>query len=295
MTFIRKHWLGQYSLSISFWLVLVLLGFVYHFFASFILQQISLAYSKQLTSLIVYQFSGGILLLPWQVIGVLRSAEYHFKTHGRPIILHSVQAVVLVGSTVILSHFVGQIQTLTIEKDISDHQAKVTPTQYSIQWRQDKKQILLSGPLDFGVTNAVRQLLEIHPNAEQVVLESEGGQIYEGRGLAVLFQQYEIDTYSFSYCLSSCTTAFIGGTKRYLGKDAELGFHQYAYKPEKLKTFQTFYNLEDEQNKDLEIYRSKNVSEDFITQMFKKPNNEIWYPDRETLLETGVVTAIVRQ
>lgn len=295
MSVIRKHWQGQYSLSFSFWLILVLLGFVFHFFASFVLQQISPVYSTQVVSLIVYQFTGGILLLPWQVIGVLRSAEHHFKTHGRPIILHSVQATVLVGLTVIMSHFLGQFQTLTIEKNFSDLQSHALPAKYSIQWHQDKKQILLSGELDFGVTNAVRQFLKIHHNAEQIVLESEGGQIYEGRGLAVLFQKYKLDTYSFSYCLSSCTTAFIGGTKRYLGEDAKLGFHQYAIGSKKLQTFQPFYNLENEQNKDLEIYRSKNVSDDFLTQVFKKPNNEIWYPDLETLLEAGVVTAIVHQ
>jgi hypothetical protein len=292
MSFIRKHWLGQYSLKFSFWFICIFLGFVFHLVSSLILQQISPAH---FATFIFYQFIGGLLLLPWQVVGVLRSAEQHFKNHGRPIILHSVQAAILVGLTGIMSHFIDQIQTLTIKNDLSNYQSKTISTQYNIRWHEDKKQIQLSGPLDIGITHAVRQILLTHPNAKQIVLESEGGQVYEGRGLAALFNQYKIDTYSFRYCLSSCATAFIGGAKRFLGNDAKLGFHQYAFDSKQLQPFRDFYNVEDEQDKDREVYRSKNINERFIQQIFKKPNSEIWYPDRKTLLEAGVVTATVLQ
>lgn len=295
MSLIRKHWLGEYSLTVSFWLIFIAFGFVFHLISLSFLQQISTTGSKHIATMIVYQVVGGLLILPWQSIGLLRTAELHFKEHGQPVILHSVQAVVLIGIIGIMSHFVGLIQTLSIEKEFSEYKSKVVPHQYSIQWDADKNQIRLSGSLDFGITKAVRQFLDTHPGAKQIVLESEGGRIYEGRGLAFLFQQYRLDTYSYRYCLSSCTTAFIGGVKRYLGKDAQLGFHQYAFDSKPLQTFQTLYNLEDEQDKDIKIYRSKNITENFIQQMFKKPNNEIWYPDQDTLLEAGIVTAIVRR
>lgn len=249
----------------------------------------------QMTALIIYQVSGGLVLLPWQAIGLLRSAEIHYKEFGQPVILHSVQAMVLIGVIGIMSHFVGLFQALFVEKEFTEYKSKIVLQKYSVQWNESSNQIELSGSLDFGVTKAVRQLLEAHPNAKQIVLESEGGQIYEGRGLAVLFHQYGLDTYSFSYCLSSCTTAFIGGSNRYLGVEAKLGFHQYAFDSSQLQTFQAFYNLEQEQDKDLEVYRSKNINEQFIQQIFKKPNSEIWYPDQKTLLEAGVVTAIVQQ
>ena len=295
MGFIQKHWRGQYPLNFSFWLIFIGLGFVFHLLSAFILQQVSDIDSMHIAVMITYQVSGGLVLLPWQAIGLLRSAELHFKAYGQPVILHLVQAGVIIGIIGLTSHFVGLIQTLSLDQKFSEYKSRVIPHQYSIQWDEAKNQILLRGPLDFGVTNAVRQLLETHPSTRKIILQSEGGQIYEGRGLAILFHQYGLDTYSFSYCLSSCATAFIGGNKRYLGKDAKLGFHQYTFDSKQLQTFQDFYNLKDEQEKDLDIYRSKNINEHFIQQIFKKPNSEIWYPDQEILIESGVVTAIVRR
>jgi hypothetical protein len=295
MTFIRKHWLGQYSLSFSFWFIFIFFSLIFHAFSSFCLQQFSSSYATQVSTLFLYQLTAGLLILPWQIIGLLRSAEHYFKNYGQPIILHSVQVTVVIGLTAIMIHFLGQIQLLMFEKNWNDLQSNALPKQYNIQWHENNKQIMLNGTLDFGVTDAVRDFLLIHPNAEGIIIESKGGQVYEGRGLATLFSHYKLDTYSFRYCLSACATAFIGGVKRYLGKDGKLGFHQYTFDSENIQNFRSFYNLEAEQDKDREVYRSKNITEHFIQKMFKSPNNGIWYPDREILLQSGVITATVIQ
>jgi hypothetical protein len=295
MRFIRKHWLGQYSLSFSFWFIFIFFSLIFHGFGSFCLPQVSSGYSTQVSALFLYQLTGGLLILPWQIIGLLRSAEHYFKNYGQPIILYSVQITIVIGLITIMIHFMGQIQTLMFEKHWNDLQSKASPKQYNIQWHEDKKQIVLNGTLDFGVTDAVRDFLLTHPNAKGIVIESEGGRVYEGRGLATLISQHKLNTYSFRYCLSACAAAFIGGAKRYLGKDGKLGFHQYAFDSENLQNFRSFYNVEDEQEKDREVYRSKNITEHFIQKMFKSPNNRIWYPKRETLLQAGVITATVTQ
>jgi hypothetical protein len=198
----------------------------------------------------------------------------------------------LVSLTLLASHFLGLVQNFSIEQSFEEYMSKIEPPKYSLQLTDNGRQLAIQGTLDFGITEAVSLLLKTHPSVKQVMLESEGGQIYEGRGLAVLFHQHELDTYSGSYCLSSCTTAFIGGARRYLAENAKLGFHQYALESKTLQTFQGFYNLDAEQNKDIEIYRSKNIEEDFIQNIFHKPNHEIWYPSLEALLKAGVVSEI---
>jgi hypothetical protein len=295
LSFIHKHWLGQYPLSFSFWFIFIFLSLAFHTLGSFCIQQISSIHSIQLSALFFYQLTVGLLILPWQVTGLLRSAEHYFKNYGQPVILHSVQATVVIGLMTIMIHFVGQIQSLMFEKNWKDLHFNAAPKEYSIQWHEDEKQIILNGMLDFGVTSAVRSFLLTHPNAIGITIESKGGQVYEGRGLAALISQHKLNTYSFRYCLSACATAFIGGVERYLGIDGKLGFHQYAFDSKNQQSFQSFYNIEDEQEKDRTLYRSRNITENFIQQMFKSPNNEIWFPERKTLRQAGVIAAVTFQ
>ncbi|MFT5658134.1 MAG: hypothetical protein ACI9KN_001413 [Gammaproteobacteria bacterium] len=293
MRIIQKYWRGELSLNRSFWWGFFTLGFSFHVISSIILSHITSDSSVPVTSMIVYQICGGLILFPWQSIGVLRSAERHYQAYGRPVTLHLVQASVLLSAILLMSHFVGLIQDLTIDQNFRAYQTKPQPPSYTLQLSEDEKQIMLRGPFDFGVTNAVRELLETYADIESIVLESEGGQIYEGRGLAILIDRYGIDTYSYRRCFSSCTTAFIGGRHRYLGNKAKLGFHQYGFDSEWLQPFELFYDLESEQNKDLELYRSKNINAAFLRRVFEKPNHDIWYPELDTLLDAGVVTAVV--
>ncbi|MFT5975281.1 MAG: hypothetical protein ACI9YO_001458 [Gammaproteobacteria bacterium] len=295
MNIIQKYWHGHYPLAISFWIFFIALGIVFHLVGFTLLKQLSGTSSEQITAIIIYQVTGGLILYPWQTIGLLRSVELYFKQFGGPVILHTVQAVILVSLILLASHFVGLVQTFSIDRSFEKFISKAEPPKYSIQLTSNERQLIIRGTLDFGITETVSLLLKTHSGIKQVMLESEGGQIYEGRGLAVLFNLHGLDTYSDSYCLSSCTTAFIGGAKRYLGENARLGFHQYAFDSKHLQPFQGFYNLDAEQNKDLELYRSKDIEEDFIQNIFHKPNHEIWYPSRKTLLKAGVVTEILYQ
>ena len=65
----------------------------------------------------------------------------------------------------------------------------------------------------------------------------------------------------------------------------------YHGKSELVCNFQNFYNIEDEQEKDRKLYRSRNITEHFIQQIFKIPNNNIWIPKRKALLQAGVISA----
>ena len=293
MRIIQKYWLGYYPLAISFWIFFITLGIVFNLISFMLLEQGFDNKSNHITAIIIYHLTGGLVLFPWQTIGLLRSAERHYSEYRRPVTLYSVQAVILISITLLASHFVGLAQTLSIAHSFEEFKSKTNPPQYRIKITDNKKQLVIKGTLDFGITEAVSLLLKKHPGVKRVILESEGGQIYEGRGLAALFNQHALDTYSNSYCLSSCTTAFIGGIKRYLAEDAKLGFHQYSLEPKNLQAFQGFYNLDAEQDKDMEIYRSKNIEESFIQKIFHKPKHEFWYPSLEILLKAGVVTKVI--
>jgi len=64
------------------------------------------------------------------------------------------------------------------------HAAPAVPAKYALTVVGGSELIRLRGELEAGVTRAVAAMLVEHPDARGVILDSGGGQIYEGRGLA---------------------------------------------------------------------------------------------------------------
>jgi hypothetical protein len=99
-----------------------------------------------------------------------------------------------------------------------------------------------------------------------------------------------MDTYSFKKCSSACAIAFIGGSRRFLGPTAKLGFHQYRLDSDKI---QPFLDIEGEQQKDLFLYKSQMIKDEFLSRIFNKPQHEMWFPTQSELSAAGVVDRIV--
>ncbi len=293
--FVRKHWQGGYVLGVAFWLNFVLLGIVYHLLEPYVLRPFVDYPAAFIAATVAYLVVTRLIVYPWQVVGLLRSAERHYSQYDRTIVLYTVQVLVILSAVGTFSHLIGSAQRLVAYKEKKDYEAALTQPDYSLTVVGRGQFIQLRGSLGFGVTKAVGELLRAHPQVTGIILESDGGQIYEGRGLAVLFADRSIDTYTFSACTSSCATAFIGGNHRYLGENGKLGFHQYAFDSARLRQFNTFYDLEAEQAKDLELYRSKDVDEAFLARLFETPSHDMWYPSADELLKAGVVSRMVRE
>jgi hypothetical protein len=155
---------------------------------------------------------------------------------------------------------------------------------YSLELIEQDTLIHLRGPFQIGITNRVAGLIDRHPEISGIILDSEGGQIYEGRGLARLIMENKLETYSLDSCLSSCTTAFVAGTTRTLGANARLGFHQY-------KTYSLIpsINVKNEQAKDMAIFVMQGISADFLEKIFIQPPEEMWWPQIDELVDAGIV------
>jgi hypothetical protein len=164
---------------------------------------------------------------------------------------------------------------------------------YQLTVSKDQQHLIIRGDLDIGITTAVRSTLEEHSQIKSVVLQSRGGQIYEGRGLAKLFTEYEIDTYVYAECSSACTTAFIGGKRRYIGTQGKLGFHQYRVETTSTSQFVHFYNLHAEQQRDLALFKARGIDRVFLNRVFDQPASRIWFPDHATLRGAQVVHDVI--
>jgi hypothetical protein len=236
-------------------------------------------------AVIVYVIVVKLIVYPWQVVGVLRVCDLRIKSNSGRLWATGAQIALVVSLAATLIATIETYQKLQVFKRDLELEAMILPgPEYSLDLVKQGELIHLQGPFEIGITRRVAQLIARNPEVVGIILDSEGGQIYEGRGLARLIRKYELQTFSLEKCLSSCTTAFIAGTTRTLGTNARLGFHQY-------KTYSLIpsINVANEQAKDMAIFVKQGVSAEFLEKIFVQPPESIWWPEIDELIAAGVV------
>ncbi len=190
MKFIRRHWQGKYTLSISVGVIFVGLSLIIHATQP---QLIKVVYDRPaiyVTLSVLYILLTCLVLFPWQLRGVLRSLDHHFLRFDNSLILYVVQAIVVSGLIIVVSVMLGTAQSLFYYWEKKTVEANNQSRSYQLSLSADGKVLQLNGVLDFGITDSANELLSSNPGVSAVILESVGGQIYEGRGLAKLFQHH---------------------------------------------------------------------------------------------------------
>ncbi len=283
--YIKRHWQGNLSLPRAFWVNLVLLfvalGYLEHFlFPPYIEDKITVT-----TTVLVYVIIVKLIVYPWQVVGVLRACDLSIKSGTGRSWVTAAQIALVISLAATLIATIETYQSLQIFKqNLMSREVSLPEPQYSLDLIKQDTLIHLRGPFEIGITNRVAELIEQYPEITGIILDSGGGQIYEGRGLARLVRENNLQTYSLDKCLSSCTTAFVAGTIRTLGTNARLGFHQY-------RTYSVFpsIDVEQEQSKDMAIFVMQGISPEFLEKVFIQPPEEMWWPDIDELVNAGVV------
>jgi hypothetical protein len=283
--YLKQHWQGKLILAQAFWINLVLLFFLFGILERFIFPPYIESEVAVTTAVFVYIIVVKLIIYPWQVVGVLRTCDLRIKSDtGRSWATAAQVALVLsLGATLIAT--IETYQSLQVfKRNLILKEIALPEPLYSLDLIQQNTLIHLRGPFEIGITNRVAELIEQYPGITGIILDSVGGQIYEGRGLARLIRENNLQTFSLDNCLSSCTTAFVAGTIRTLGTNARLGFHQY-------RTYSLIpsINVESEQAKDLAIFEKQGVSAEFLEKLFTQPPENMWWPDIDELINAGVV------
>lgn len=233
-----------------------------------------------------------IIALPWIGISTLRFTEYHFKKFGVAMVKTSLLACLCLAVLVISVSAIDAIQEIIFmqnSKASGDHSRAPV---YRLSADMVKKEYTIEGIIDFGISRDFRLLLKQHPGGTRVVLSSQGGSIYEGRGLAIIIHNHKLDTHAIDECSSACTLAFIGGQGRSLGASAKLGFHQYSMEYLNRHQAVPFHDPVKEQKRDTAFMRERGISKEFVDRVFDKQHQDIWYPDHASLLRYNVVHSI---
>ena len=84
--------------------------------------------------------------------------------------------------------------------------------------------VVVEGPFKAGDENTFRVQTRTMANA-LVVFQSDGGSADAGLNIGTMIRAKGFATAVQSYCHSACALAWLGGAKRYMGANAEIGFH----------------------------------------------------------------------
>ena len=286
--YILKHWRGELSLAISFWVNYFLIQNATSFLLNWFAQSSPIDHpviSARVIILIVIIY---LFIYIWQIVGLWRACNRHVAVYCKAFWARTVQTIVVLGLIASLGNIAlyggiyKEVYQFGFQKD-------TTPA-YSLTLRKDDSLIHLEGGLKFGVSKDVAALLKDHPDVKGIILDCDGGWIYEGRKLSKLILVYGLDTYTLEGCYSAGTIAFISGTNRFLGTGANLGFHQYSMDYENLRELA---DMEKEQEEDLRIFKRKGIKKEFLEKLYGASAEDFWYPSIDELLSAGVIHGVV--
>jgi hypothetical protein len=285
--FLAIHWRGGFSLAraywINHWLLLLLWTQVTNaLVASGVTQGFGMRTSG-LWSLSVFLF--GIILSLWSAVGAWRSAERHAFRGGRPLWGRVVMGVLALELLLLVA--VGIVQTPILDQSVMLALGRDTMPAAELRIVNRETEVEISGGLSFGTAERLEAILDATPTIRSVRLDSTGGWIAEGAKLADLIEGRRLATRTSSKCDSACLLVFMAGESRFLGPNANLGFHEASVAG-------VGGRLANKGTQTLrEALKRRGVPEAFIRDALSTPASSIWYPTTEELIAAHVITAVV--
>jgi len=298
VAYLISHWRGAQGLAWSFWVNLVAVRVALLLLQDGLLEDgpsslVDATLAPRAIAVIgLTVFTHGIVLA-WQLVGVIRACERHVTDLGSMANVWGAQFGMIVVTLHTAVQVLGAWQSIAPAQDHAGEHRRMLDeraSRYRLESLADGRRMRLSGTLELGITVALRAHLERYPGTRTVVLDSPGGNVHEARGLARVIRDNALDTLVTGNCSSACTIAFIGGTRRFLARDARLGFHRYRIDADYPALLS---DPEAAQRRDRELYASAGVGTDFIERMFDTAATGLWMLSPRELKEAGVVTEIV--
>jgi hypothetical protein len=280
-----RHWRGHLPLPQTYWLNGFLTNMV---IGGLGLAFVALEHTGRSLRLISFGFLLYVLLAliarSWSLVGIWRSAGRHAARGGTPGWGTVARIMVVLGLLVTL----GQMPSLALQTKeyglIALGRDPIGPLA-AMTLDEKGKTLQLKGPLSAGVADRLEEVLKSAPAARTVVLDSEGGRIFEALRMANLIKARGLDTRVEQHCASACTLILLAGKERSAHKFAQIGFHQ----PD-------FPGLSEEEKNEIiadnrKEYVDAGIGPEFLDRALSTPPTEMWYPTHADMVDAGVLTS----
>ncbi len=287
--YFARHWRGELSLPVSYWINgflanIATLGVITLLVSS----TVALQTNYKVAIFWCAMWTAMAVAAVWQCVGVWRSAHRHVTATGRSGWARAAQVMVVLGLLRFATSFSSE-GLPAIRKGFEHASWLGEHGRWNIRILRAGTEMEISGGIGIGMANDLDRLLRAAPAVRVVHVNLEsGGLIDEAKRARDLIHARGLATYVSSSCVSACTLVFLGGKERYVKEDARLGFHTPS-----------FPGLGAEQSEQLQRKEegylvSLGVSLRFASRVARTSPDQMWFPTREELLESGVVTAMTR-
>lgn len=283
--YVGRHWRGHLPLGQSYWLN----GFLANIaLAGCGLALVALEQTGRSLRIISISFLLYILLFAtariWAMVGIWRSAGRHVARGGGS--GWGVVARVLVVFSVFAT--LAQIPSLGLQAKehglIAVGRDPLGPVA-AMSMDRAGQTLELKGTLSAGVADRFEEMIDAAPKTRTVVLDSDGGRIFEALRMAELIRERGLDTRVEQHCASACTFLLMAGKDRSAHRFAQVGFHQPDFPgiSDAERTAVIADNRKD--------YVDAGIQPAFLDRAMNTPPDEMWYPTHVQLVEAGVLTA----
>ncbi len=284
-----RHWRGELSLPVSYWLNGFLIGVVVG--VGFLLvKQLSSGSDEArpllwLVSLIA-AWVLAVLLTIWQAVGVWRSAT-RYQQGGKSFWGGAAKVLTTLGIVRLAFTFatVGAPQLAGIYEIVAGD-ARVGTHEFHIL--ANGRTLDFSGGITFGVAQEFERFLNAMTGVKVVRLNSIGGRILEAQRMSDMTKSRGLATFVVKDCLSACTIVFLGGKERVIAPNARLGFHQPSFRGMTAEDRSEAIAVE------LRRLQGLGLSREFAERANSAAPDAMWYPDQAELIRERVVTRVLQ-
>ncbi len=284
MGYFARHWRGDLSLPVAYWVNNVLLMFPLGIGLGLLMAWTS-SWGQSLQGANVGMLVGlGVLALAsvWAPVGAWRSASRYLQEGGSSLwggLTKIVCGLGLVGSLV--NFFVDVMPELPAMLRLAAGDDPIGSL--DVQLAPDGQSVTLSGPFGMGAATRFERTLKKAPQLRRVVLESPGGRLYEAHQIAGRVRALGLQTRAAGDCASACTLVFIAGSQRSVAPRARLGFHR-ASVPSHNPLHDGMAN-----RKLQALYEEAGLPSSFIHHVLQTPSQRMWFPPADELVAAGIL------
>ena len=292
--FIARHWRGELSLPVSYWLV----NFAVNVGAAVAVFALATTFTPNegyepagILAFVATTWAVLTVLAVWQVVGLWRSADRNadeqFKARRSAFWARAAQVMAVIG---VLQFGAGVVNTAApqfteLSRIVFQNDPDIPDA--TLQLSDDARLLILTGGIKYGLAGRIDTLLSAAPNVTGLLLSSPGGRVAEADKIFDLVRKRGLDTFVSDECSSACTLVFVAGQNRLVGQNGKLGFHGSFFPG------MTEEDLQDMNDEWANLYRSAGLSADFLDRALKVPPESIWYPTVQELREAGVTVGDV--
>jgi|GEM_PF-1444589 len=284
--YLARHWRGELSLPVSYWVNGVLLGILLAVLLRLLTgwlpsTAVPLTALAWLSLLMAAAF---VVISVWGQVGIWRSAGLHAGRGGDGAWAVAARVIVIFGSLAALGEAnstlwpqMKDMGPLAFGRDPLGPPARVSIS-------PDGQRIILQGAVASGTSRRFAETLANAPNVKIVTLSSPGGRLLEAQRIADVVRERRLDTHAVKECSSACILILVSGVKRTAMAGSQIGLHQASLPgipPSEVAAIET---------QSRKVYERAGIASDFIDRALSTPNHSPWYPSADELYHARVLT-----